>query len=86
MGDVLTSHLPVSCWHEQLGNPTPRHYILDRLVHDAHPIEMRGDSKRKNRGKECIGTTRGKPLPVLDRFGSRVIHSESIDNSRTSHS
>jgi hypothetical protein len=43
--------LPVSRWHEQIGDPTLADGILDRLVHNAHRIEMRGDSMRKNRGK-----------------------------------
>jgi DNA replication protein DnaC len=32
-------------------DPTLADGILDRLVHNAHRIEMRGDSMRKNRGK-----------------------------------
>jgi DNA replication protein DnaC len=48
---ILTSQLPVSRWHEQIGDPTPADGILDRLVHNAHRIEMCGDPMRKNRGK-----------------------------------
>ncbi len=48
---ILTSQLPVSRWHEQIGDPTLADGILDRLVHNAHRIEMRGDSMRKNHGK-----------------------------------
>ncbi|MEO6779504.1 MAG: ATP-binding protein [Bradyrhizobium sp.] len=48
---ILTSQLPVSKWHEQIGDPTLADGILDRLVHNAHRVEMRGDSIRKNRGK-----------------------------------
>ena len=48
---ILTSQLPGSRWHEQIGDPTLADGILDRLVHNAHRIEMRGDSMRKNRGK-----------------------------------
>jgi DNA replication protein DnaC len=47
---ILTSQLPVTRWHEQIGDPTVADGILDRLVHNAHRIEMRGDSMRKNRG------------------------------------
>jgi DNA replication protein DnaC len=46
---ILTSQLPVSKWHEQIGDPTVADGILDRLVHNAHRIEMRGDSMRKNK-------------------------------------
>ena len=48
---ILTSQLPLAHWHEQIGDPTLADGILDRLVHNAHRIEMRGDSMRKNRGK-----------------------------------
>jgi len=47
---VLTSQLPIPRWHEQIGDPTLADGILDRLVHNAHRIEMKGDSMRK-RGK-----------------------------------
>jgi hypothetical protein len=43
-------------WHEQIGDPTVADGILDRLVHSAHRIEMRGDSMRKNRGKPKGGS------------------------------
>ena len=49
---ILTSQLPVTRWHEQIGDPTVADGILDRLLHNAHRIEMRGDSMRKNRGKQ----------------------------------
>src|SRR4051794_4552151 len=44
---VLTSQLPITRWHEQIGDPTLADGILDRLVHNAHRIEMKGDSMRK---------------------------------------
>ena len=46
---ILTSQVPVSQWHEQIGDPTLADGILDRLVHNAHRIEMRGESMRKKR-------------------------------------
>jgi DNA replication protein DnaC len=46
---ILTSQLPVARWHEQIGDPTIADGILDRLVHNAHRIEMRGESMRKKR-------------------------------------
>ena len=49
---ILTSQLPVSRWHEQIGDPTLADGILDRLVHHAHRIEMRGQSMRKQRGEK----------------------------------
>jgi DNA replication protein DnaC len=47
---ILTSQLPVAKWHDQIGDPTLADSILDRLVHNAHRIEMRGESMRKERG------------------------------------
>jgi DNA replication protein DnaC len=44
---ILTSQLPISRWHEQIGDPTLADGILDRLVHNAHRIEMKGESMRK---------------------------------------
>ena len=49
---ILTSQLPVARWHEQIGDPTAADGILDRLVHNAHRIEMRGDSMRKKRSQQ----------------------------------
>jgi len=36
---ILTTQLPVSRWHEQIGDPTLADGILDRLVHNAHRID-----------------------------------------------
>jgi DNA replication protein DnaC len=50
---ILTSQIPVTRWHEQIGDPTLADSILDRLVHNAHRIEMQGESLRKKcDGKE----------------------------------
>lgn len=49
---ILTSQLPVARWHEQIGDATAADSILDRLVHNAHRIEMKGDSMRKKRGPQ----------------------------------
>ncbi len=44
---VVTSQLPLAHWHEALGDPTLADAILDRLTHNAHRIELRGDSLRR---------------------------------------
>ena len=44
---LVTSQLPVETWHDALGDPTLADAILDRLVHNAHRIELRGESMRK---------------------------------------
>ena len=63
---ILTSQLPVARWHEQIGDPTAADGILDRLVHNAHRIEMRGDSMRKKRGLSRRANAR-RVLSVLRR-------------------
>jgi DNA replication protein DnaC len=47
---VLASQMPVACWHEQIGDPTLADAILDRLVHNAYRIELKGGSMRKHLG------------------------------------
>lgn len=44
---LVAAQLPVSHWHELIGDPTLADAILDRLIHNAHKIELKGDSMRK---------------------------------------
>jgi len=44
---VVTSQLPVKNWHAYLDEPTVADAILDRLVHNAHKIQLSGDSMRR---------------------------------------
>ena len=44
---VITSQLPLSKWHEIIGEPTFADAILDRIVHNAHRIDLDGPSMRK---------------------------------------
>ena len=48
---VLSSQLPVTSWHKQIGDPTIADSILDRLVHNAYRFELNGESIRKKRGQ-----------------------------------
>jgi DNA replication protein DnaC len=57
---IVASQLPVSHWHEVLGEPTVADAILDRLVHGAYRIELQGDSFRRARRSE------GTPLSTPD--------------------
>ena len=47
---ILTSQMPMAHWHEQIGDPNVADSTLDRLVHNAHRIELNGESMRKKRG------------------------------------
>jgi DNA replication protein DnaC len=44
---MVTSQLPVSRWHQLINDPTYADAILDRLVHNAHRIELEGESLRR---------------------------------------
>lgn len=46
---LVTSQLPIDHWHEQIGDPTLADAILDRLVHSAHKIQLKGESMRKKK-------------------------------------
>lgn len=48
---VITSQWPVESWHETIGDPTVADAILDRLIHNAHRIELKGDSMRKRQAR-----------------------------------
>jgi len=47
---LFTSQVPVSQWHEVIGEQTIADAILDRIIHDAHRLELKGESMRKKRG------------------------------------
>ena len=46
---IITSRLPVSKWFDVIVEKTIADAILDRIVHDAHRIELKGESMRKKR-------------------------------------
>ena len=48
---MVTSQLPVEHWHEIIGDPTIADAILDRLVHNAHRLILKGESLRKAAAK-----------------------------------
>jgi len=44
---LITSQLPISKWHQSIGDATLADAILDRLLHNAHKLNLKGDSMRK---------------------------------------
>ena len=46
---LITSQFPVNQWHEVIADPTVADAILDRLVHNAYRIELKGESLRKGK-------------------------------------
>jgi DNA replication protein DnaC len=49
---LITSQLPTPHWHEAIGDPTLADAILDRLLHNAHKIQLKGESMRKKLANE----------------------------------
>jgi hypothetical protein len=60
---IVTSQLPVEHWHEIIGNPTIADAILDRLVHNAHRLTLKGESLRKAAAKRQ--TLDGEPTDLM---------------------
>jgi DNA replication protein DnaC len=48
---IITSQLPVAQWHEVIGSPTYADAILDRVIHNAHRLDLNGESLRKPRAR-----------------------------------
>ena len=46
---IVTSQLPVIKWHELFGEQTIADAVLDRIVHTAHRLELKGESMRKKK-------------------------------------
>ena len=51
---IVTSQLPVKHWHEVIGNATLADAILDRLVHNAYTVDLKGESLRKASAKKRL--------------------------------
>jgi len=48
---IVTSQVPVEHWHDVIGDPTLGDAILDRLVHNAHRLQLTGESMRKQNAR-----------------------------------
>jgi DNA replication protein DnaC len=46
---LIAAQLPIEHWHDIIGDPTLADAILDRLIHNAHKINLKGESMRKKR-------------------------------------
>lgn len=55
---VVISQIPTDQWHQLLGDPTLADAILDRLVHNAHRLDLCGDSMRKTKAAAQIHLTK----------------------------
>jgi len=59
---IVTSQLPVDHWHEAIANPTIADAILDRIVHNAHRLTLKGESMRKAAATTSAGLRSGKVM------------------------
>ena len=46
---ILTTQVPVAEWHERMGDPTLADAVLDRIVHQAYRLDLKGESMRKRK-------------------------------------
>ncbi len=53
---IITSQLPIDQWHEIIGDPTLADAIMDRMVHNAYKINLKGESMRKRKVDLTKGT------------------------------
>jgi DNA replication protein DnaC len=53
---LITSQIPVDRWHALIGDSTLADAILDRVIHNAHRLQLSGDSLRKQRALQTVTT------------------------------
>lgn len=79
---VLTSQVPLTHWRNQIADPTVADSILDRLVHNAHRIELKGASMRKAKnGKPSDDKSNAWALVRRRVHDSSVSCSASVNSS-----
>jgi DNA replication protein DnaC len=61
---IITSQLPLAAWHEWLGEPTLADAILDRIVHGAHKIALKGESLRRRRAASEVDAESVEPVSL----------------------
>lgn len=65
---LLVTQLPVAEWHQHLGDATLADALLDRLVHHAYKIEMKGESRRKLKARQLLSQA-GASTPARPEEG-----------------
>jgi DNA replication protein DnaC len=58
---LMTSQFPTARWHELIGDATVADAILDRLIHGAHHIELKGESMRRFKSRNTPAALRQAP-------------------------
>ena len=62
---IVTSQIPVEHWHEIIGDPTIGDAILDRLVHNAHRLQLSGESMRKQNARNHTLDVASNSEPII---------------------
>ena len=57
---IIATQVPIENWIEYIGDPTLADAILDRLVHNAHKINLKGESMRKIKSSLTKSNNSGK--------------------------
>jgi DNA replication protein DnaC len=55
-GTLITSQIPVDRWHDLIGEPALADAILDRIVHNAHRLQLKGDNLRNQKAPKIAAT------------------------------
>ncbi|CAH2605699.1 putative insertion sequence ATP-binding protein y4pL (plasmid) [Rhodovastum atsumiense] len=73
---ILATQIPVDRWHDQIADPTYADAILDRLVHNAYRIELRGGSRRPRKavvdGKSSTSIEANEVIPDIHAIHSHL--------------
>lgn len=64
---IITAQLPVSGWHQMIGEPTIADAILDRIIHNAHRIELKGDSMRRKENQADLTNSNNPEIITQDQ-------------------
>lgn len=80
---LLATQIPLERWHDQIGDPTYADAILDRLVHNAYRIELRGPSVRQRRPNSSTDE-KSKPNKDLGELipDTHVIHTAAATTTK----
>lgn len=54
---MFTSQVPISSWYDIISEQTIADAILDRIIHNAHKVELKGDSMRKKKDNSPLENT-----------------------------
>ncbi len=54
---LIATQVPVAEWHRRIPDPTIADALMDRIIHNAHRIELKEDSPRKIRAKKNLSNT-----------------------------